>query len=201
MGRSKYLDKNTTGSVENLEKYFALGKHALDWYDDALAFCKELSIAYALPVQVVAAVTAVLSPANTWDHNMAATKLYCEAFGQGQEQPIVGGYGKNRDKAWRILTTQDVTLVSGIKVTSFYRNIMGYHHDVTVDRHAIRAWLGQESDFNGNGAQFPDSVYERCVDDYRELAQSHDLNPAQAQAAVWVGYRTVKQNRKRVNNG
>ena len=190
-----YMDKHTQGSVENLRKYFMLGRHALGWYHDAYALCVELSAKYNISVVVIAALIAVLSPSIRWDYNMVAAKIYLDAFTTGKPQPSVSGYSRNRNKAWLILQTGDVTLVSGLKVLAFFRCIMGFYHDVVVDRHAIRAWLGIE-DANGS-IKFPKCVNERCADDYRTLANEEGVTPAAAQAAVWVGYKeSMAANRK-----
>ena len=58
--------------------------------------------------------------------------------GRSWDRPTCSTYGPNVEKADAILRTGDLSILSGPKVTAYFRNIMGEWQHVTLDRHAVR---------------------------------------------------------------
>jgi hypothetical protein len=168
-----------------------------DWYEDvAQTDCRKIARITGLPLELVAATMAVLSPGPKYAQNMADTVAMCSwasmgAFGERNNPlPVVTTYGANRDKAAAMLDyyvmTGDVDTdhVSGPKVTAFLRNIMGAWGEVTLDRHAVRP-------ISKSGKDMPTGKAERARMEsaYRKAAAKRGLQPAQFQAVVWCAVR------------
>jgi hypothetical protein len=110
------------------------------WYADARAWCATVAAEYALSTREVAAVVAALSPRNPWKRNLVDARTLIEAYRGGAEvhEVRVGGFPKNKLKAWTILETRTPELVnSSPKTRAFVDNIADEESQlVTVDVHA-----------------------------------------------------------------
>lgn len=181
-----YLPAGTVGKIVYLRLFYHLGKHKRHWYQKAQEFVEETAKLSGLSPEVVAAVVAVISPSVRWDINMAEASKIIHAFVTGGTLPRGAGWKRNREKAWRILQTGDTSLVTGPKVTSFYRNLLGQYDELTLDRHAYKAWLNLRQPGKVQAAA---SVHRLCERDYRLLAEYYGEEVAEVQWKVWEGYR------------
>lgn len=105
------------------------------WYTDQHEVLAEVAEVHHLPLDVVAAIVAVLSPRVSWAVNVkAAVKVITTGSTDN-----ISGFMRNRIKAVKILETGDVGLVSGPKVTPFFNTLLDPEHaEVTVDQWAVR---------------------------------------------------------------
>lgn len=185
-----------SGSMRNIIAVYNLASVAevaegLAWYSQAHDAACLLADRYGVTVETAAAVIAVLSPAVRWSDNVAAaeTVIRMALAGLSANDYTVQGYGQNKRKAHAIASTGDISLVSGEKVTSFYRNIINpLSDDVTVDRHAVKVWLGFG---DGGSVRIAKSAYTRIADDYRAAAKQLGIPVASLQAITWLVYKRI----------
>lgn len=182
--------------VENIKHVYGLATVAeqidgMNWYPTAYMASCELANRYSVPMPVAAAIIAVLSPQMPWKKNVEAaeTVLRMAQAGAAPDDYSVPTYSNNKRKAHAIALSHDTSLVSGEKVTSFWRNICAPEgDDVTVDRHAIKVWAGFA---DGGSVRFPKSIYAKVAADYRQAAAELSLTPAALQAVTWVVYKRI----------
>lgn len=191
---TQYAPKGTVGSELNLFRYYAMAtdeelESGEQWYKDAHVLTKyaahDLDVSHSVFVGVVAAI----SPMRSWDSNIGdAVDLvkYWQDTGETQSCPVFCPVGRKPfETAQRILESGDyVGILSGQKVTSFAHNIL-YPSDpsvVTIDSHAIRAWLGFD---RGSTIKVARSVFLACEADYMQFAANLGMIPCDAQAIVW----------------
>jgi hypothetical protein len=164
---------------------------AAEWYSDVAARdCERIATDSGLPFRTVAAVMAVTSPGPRYATNVVDTAALCawRASGRKDKRPTCSTYGPNVEKAAGILSLaafEDPSfLVTGPKVSSFFRNIMGDWSHVTLDRHAVRPISKAGKDVPANKTE-----RGRMEDAYRKAAAKVGLEPAMFQAVVWVAVR------------
>ena len=87
---------------------------------------------YDVPVYIVVAVIAALSPNNKWSRNVVNADALIGAFvnGDGIDSVKVSTYHKMKQKAWDILAARPSyngakDMLKGQKITSFFMDIMG----------------------------------------------------------------------------
>lgn len=164
-----------------------------DWYADVAGRDVErIATETDLPFSTVAAVLAVTSPGPTYAQNVKDARALCKwsVGGEKGPAPTCATYGANVRKAVEILRSGELSLVTGPKVTAFYRNIMGDWSHVTLDRHAVRPIQKSPRDLDwrkGNTSHTPNSREERkrMVEAYTRAAHRVGIEPAQFQAVVW----------------
>lgn len=161
-------------------------EHGADWYREAHQLAVDLSERHGITVERAAGVIAVLSPLQSWTRNVAdAVRVF--------ETGHYVGLTDKRVKVARLLSGEDVnSVVSGPKVTSFYRNILDPSgDDVTIDRHAHDIADGKRRTENQR-AKAPGLTgmrYARYVDAYRAAARELNIGALELQAIVWVAWR------------
>lgn len=155
----------------------------LDWYRRARAEGRALGRTVSQGVGVIAA----LSPMTAWDTNIDQAKSLAQAHAQGLPMPTSGyGFKRNTAKAWAILEgARPLDTLGGDKVRSFYRNMMGCTHSVTVDRWAVRIALGDPS----HSGQVPSGEYDAMADAFRRVADKLGITARDLQAATWIWIR------------
>lgn len=182
------------GTAPHASKILATFRRATDdqlaagvaWYADAH------SVALALDPQDVhraAGVLAALSPRMPWDRNVL---LAARTYADGQASGTLGG---NCRKAERILNGerwQDV--LGGDKVRAFAATIADPTDPdaVVIDRHAFDVAVGRVTDDATRSVLSRKGVYERFAAEYRKVARTVGLSPAQVQAVCWVVWREEK---------
>jgi len=187
-----------TCHVDNLIAFYNLATSAeriegLYWYNNARMSACDLSAKYKLPFPVCCGVIAILSPGMPWVKNVEYAELVIQMALAGFEPSDykVATYGNNKTKAHKLVLTGDLSLVSGDKVSSFYENILDpMSQAVTVDRHAIKAWLGFQG---GGGVHIPPKLYPRVAEDYRKAAQTIGVTASGFQAVCWVVYKRMSK--------
>lgn len=112
----------------------------LVWYSNVREMCLNMAQTFAVSLKQVAGVLAVLSPNTPWNKNVDYTIAAVEHFRvvdnhMGLFDLGVRTFYGNVEKAYKILTDKDYSLVSGKKVRSFWKNIwnvdsMAITHDV-----------------------------------------------------------------------
>jgi len=154
------------------------------WYPDALEMCNYKAYRYSLSTARVAALVAVTSPRARWSTNISAV----ESILEDSRRPLsarrahYGILGANAAKGARIVSEWDYNyLITGPKVTAFYRAILGDSNSVTVDAIMSRA--------AGYGASVTVKIRRTVEAATREVAHDLGLSPRDAQAAIWVAYR------------
>lgn len=157
------------------------------WYAAAHDRAAALGAQYGCATPVVAAVIAALSPSVAWRQNLeqAAQVLQAVARGRAPAQVGVPAYPVCKERAFAIARTGDVGLLSGPKTTAFFANI-AYPHQagpVTVDRHALRIWLGLDE---RGAVTCSQRTYYAAVSDYIAAAETVGVLPHQVQASTWL---------------
>lgn len=153
----------------------------MSWYLDAQSIALEVGKG---DVKLGAALIAVTSPLQRWEQNVKVARHAAEF---GSPYP---GMKNIMDKVSRLLAGENPDdVVSGQKVTSFYRNIVNpYGQSVTVDRHAFD--IAMATRFNPEGRpSLGKRQYEIISDAYRKAAESLGIVPLELQAVTWVTWR------------
>ena len=133
-----------------------------------------------------AGIIAALSPQCSWDENVARAL----SFADGEH---VGATEDGLRKARRIAAGEDPRAVlGGRKVRSFYRNIGGHAHYVTVDRHAVAIVYGRALSDREIKILERIGAYTIIAAAYRAAARRHGLAPSTLQAITWLAWRRLK---------
>jgi len=163
----------------------------LSWYASAHDYAVILANQHGYTIEQASAVIAALSPQTGWEPNKYCADRVMHLHSQGLpvSQSDSGQTQANTSKALRILDGEDVKTVlaanlpkSGHKVWSFFNNILNPVNDrgVTVDRHAIKAWMTDET-----WSCITPKRYAQIERDYQDVATSLGILPHQAQAIIW----------------
>ncbi len=151
------------------------------WYHNAKSDVEDLAKTFNLPFPVAAAIVAVLSPGNKWNSNLVAA----EKLLKGEEK--INAYPRQAERARNILKKGDTKLVSGPKVTVFFKSLMdpaSVEKDMVLDGHAINIWRGAKE--NLKGLKNP-STKERAqmIQDYNKAAELLGVPVQAVQATTW----------------
>ena len=152
----------------------------MDWYPSAFRFAQQAAGASGLPVENVVAALAHLSPRVRWGRNKT---MLLELLVTGETSGLRG----NIERAKLALESgEPLKTLTGRKVASFARNILGEHDVVTVDRWAAR--LADPSlDVTRSGIS--PKQYDQVERAYVQAARFHEITPADLQAVLWVAAR------------
>lgn len=163
-------------------------REGLVWYMDAHNVARSLASEYNLPVHATAGILAALSPLNGWENNKRKAIQFLAQNGDGTGI----GLSRNVEKCIRIYNGEHPDdVLSGDKVTAFYRTILDPHGDIdpVIDRHAFDIAVGERTDEKRRGALGRKGVYAAFADVYREAAKIAGIGSAQMQAITWVEWR------------
>jgi hypothetical protein len=153
------------------------------WYADAQAEARRLAVTGPAGFGIVraAAVIAVLSANQSWQANVASARRAVRAARNGEDvRAACRTLGDSSQKAARILAGENpADVVSGPKVTVFWRAICGDPDAATIDRWAARAAGYPDQGLSGARAQALWRAYEIASDLVGE-------NPRDFQAVCWV---------------
>lgn len=179
----------------------------LSWYTEAGMLAQRLSDLYGVTHLQAAGVLAAISPKMGWKQNCTVGEAMISAFVSGDDALAVPGAGlpAMRRKALSILklTGDDATdaqtietILSGPKITAFFRNITGSESDVTVDGHAYAVWKGERittTDTPSIGKALRESIARsyRLVSSRSAELCGEALTPSQVQAVTWTTYRRI----------
>lgn len=170
-----------------------------NWYQYAHGHVRQLAERYEIPLEVSAAVCAVLSPNLGWKANLMAAKRVLENWvHEGEPDYVIQkppAYKTNVNKAMKILKTGDVSVVKGPKVTVFYYSLLHpdrVERELVLDGHAINVWRGIKTPLK-NMRQPSKVEREAIIHDYRKVADIVGLTPQQVQAVTWFIWKAVKK--------
>lgn len=159
------------------------------WYPAARVQCEGLASEFCVDLERVVYATAALSPMLKWETNIAATRAVL------QDRRPLAVFSSNVEKAAHILWDSEdwQRHLSGNKVTSFARNILGDVNTVTVD---TWAWRIAEGVLAGSPPNLDKSgLYWLIAEEYRAAAAHVGLLPSELQAITWVTIRRLVTNR------
>lgn len=184
------LNVQPNGGVENIKKvYNEATPEEKDywgkWYHYAQADVQELAATYNVPFLVMAACVAALSPGNKWASNLLAA----DRFFTGN--PKIPAYPNAVAKARQILDAQNPALLTGPKVSVFYRSLVeprALEHDMVLDGHAINIWRGEKRPLKGLGKPTA-AERKQMIDDYHQAAQELGVPVQAVQATTWYIYK------------
>lgn len=169
------------------------------WYARANATAGDYADKYNCSVEQACGVIAALSPGRNWDLNLVDADVFIRAWAagdRGRDLPNVGSYGRrNIQKSARIMQGKPpLDVLGGLKVRAFYSCMIDPSNavDVCVDRHAKSAAYGKrlaERQTVVRKGEFP-----HLAEHYRKLANSVGVLPHQAQAVVWICWRSLRGN-------
>ena len=148
------------------------------WYDEYRRECGAISRRTNVPLRRVVATAAITSPDAQLVSNMAWAMRACESLGDAP----AGRYPNAMQARYRpILRGETAPLegVGGLKVTNFYRAILGDPNAVVLDRWALRA-VGHDRD------TCTPNQYTRYTALYSEAAHAVGETPRDFQAIVWT---------------
>jgi len=165
------------------------------WYDNAQKAAYHIAVKYDVPVYIVVAVIAALSPNNKWSRNVtnAATLIAAFIRGDGIDAVKVSTYHAMKRKAWAILAARPdydgaKTMLKGQKITSFFMDIMG-EFNVTIDGHARNIAYGERVGLTDDRTNIGVREYRALQAAYEEAARRVGLMPYQLQAITWRVWR------------
>ena len=167
----------------------------LVWYDDAQKAAYLIALKYDVPVYIVAAVIAALSPNNKWSRNVVNADALIGAFirGDGLLSVKVSTYNAMKQKAWDILAARPdydgaKRMLKGQKITSFFMDIMG-EFNVTIDGHARNIAYGERVGLTDDRTNIGKKEYRALQAAYEAAAERLGLMPYQLQAITWRVWR------------
>ena len=165
------------------------------WYDNAQTAAHYIAVRYDVPVYLVVAVIAALSPNNKWSRNVRNADALIGAFirGDGIDSVKVSTYHAMKRKAWDILAARPdyetaKKMLKGQKITSFFMDIMG-EFNVTIDGHARNIAYGERVGLTDDRTNIGVREYRGLQAAYEETAQRVGLMPYQLQAITWRVWR------------
>ena len=165
------------------------------WYSQAKREAYHIAMEHGVPVYLVVAVIAALSPNNKWSRNVVNADALIGAFirGDGLLSVKVSTYNKMKQKAWDILAARPdyetaKTMLKGQKITSFFMDIMG-EFNVTIDGHARNIAYGERVGLTDDRTNIGVREYRALQAAYEEAARRVGLMPYQLQAITWRVWR------------
>ena len=176
-----------------------------NWYRQAHRAALDLSGPFACGVITSAGVIAALSPNNKWERNLRDAQVLLDTFktlgAYAASQVRVCTFDTNKAKALAILKLQNptvddvVTVLHGLKISAFYRCILGDSQAVCVDGHAYSIWFGEHITTTKT-PKISARLYAQIADDYRAAAQivsttSQSVTPSELQAITWLTHKRL----------
>jgi hypothetical protein len=165
------------------------------WYSDAKQAAHDIAVKHGVPVYIVVAVIAALSPNNKWSRNVVNADALIGAFvnGDGIDAVRVSTYNKMKQKAWDILAARPdydgaKRMLKGQKITSFFMDIMG-EFNVTIDGHARNIAYDERVGLTDDRTNIGVREYRAIQAAYEEAARRLRLMPYQLQAITWRVWR------------
>ena len=169
-----------SGTVEDLNA-------AYSWYPLANVWCAQHAQAFGIQTFQMCGIVAALSPQLNWNKNKEQALLLCAKIATGQ--PLVGlmAYPANIAKAQRIYNGENPSVVlGGMKVISFYNNLLLNEDYVTIDRHALSiALFGLDPAKSGQTA-VTDKLYKLVRSAYQTVAKHYGVEAYTVQSVTWT---------------
>lgn len=160
--------------------------HAAAWYSRQGSALDALARSTGQAADAVIGAFAALSPQVSWTEQLAHGPEFIRSGGEASHP----GFGRNRDKARRILAGEEPgDVLGGPKVRAFYAALGGDGGAVVVDRHAVRIAVGGELDGSLTARR-----YRLVADAYKDAALRIGMEPADLQAMTWCYYKHTGQS-------
>jgi len=165
-------------------------RNGLNWYTDATQTIASVADEIdGVSMHRLAGVVAILSPMTPWDRNLSVVHSLRDAVAQDYPDEWIFEilsrhtvYNSNARKALRYLKTGDESEISGPKVSAFAENLRGNLDAVTID-----SWMYRiVNRFELESASPTGNALRACKRAVRMCATLHGIEPAEAQAAIWV---------------
>lgn len=157
------------------------------WYHHAKEDVKELADKFGINFPVMAAVVATLSPGNKWSANLLAADRIVQRFKAPELSVKINSYPRQILKATKILETGDIGLVSGPKVSVFFKSLLdpeSVERELVLDTHAINIWRGVKTSIKASS--LPSSTLRaKMVEDYQKAADELGVPVQVVQAITW----------------
>ena len=167
------------------------------WYAEERASLEDFARRHGLTLERAAGAAAAISPGMKWD----AVQSYLAALLVNPRASVPTYSRAFVDRAVACLNGADpATVLSGPKVTAFYKLLAGVDFDaVVIDGHAINIARGEASGIRSmkGAGRVTAARYRRAVAAYREVAEVVGEAPHAVQAATWIHWRNLlDQSRK-----
>ena len=209
MPRATEPRKSVRGFQHSICRWYAKATpaehlHGVQWYNLERGRIADLAARYGVTVDVAAGVTAVLSPMVRWEQNLVEMEYVLlraaggVRFGDAGYRKGHVAFSANIRKAYDIVERGfSAGVVSGRKVTAFYRLLAGPCDAVVLDSIAIMAAVGIDpTPFVSSAdakAYFGRPVALNLIERaYRRAAVALKLRPDQLQAVVWTVWRNER---------
>jgi hypothetical protein len=154
-----------------------------EWYERAHLECKNIASQYGKSYVTVAAMVAVLSPANKWHFNLldCVTLLEAEREGIDPHGVNVHTYNTNKHKAIRIMRDEPhgMSTINGRKVQPFFAALCG------ADAVVIDRWMLRVCGLNSDVFNLTDRRYDILSDVVRQFALELGFSAHSLQAMLW----------------
>jgi len=178
-----------------------IAREGLEWYDQARQDCAMIARCAGFSLEQAVAVTVALSPQMRWERNIYHAMRLLEAARNGLPMPGIPTYRANIEKALKALEMEDPSALfdpeKSPKTWSFYRNILGDPDPVTVDRHMYALW-----EFATGSPVRPSLKYYQIIQEaIRDIAGMIRIQPRQAQAVLWVAWRSSRKELAKAMEG
>lgn len=157
------------------------------WYGEANDIAQLVAKLGGWSVEAGAGIIAALSPQCSWDENIARALAYADGDRPGG---LEDGLGKSDNIAHG---AHPADVLGGRKVRSFYHNIAGHRHHVTVDRHAVAIVFGRSLSDREIKVLERIGSYTIIAAAYRAAARRLGVDPSTLQAITWLAWRRLKQ--------
>jgi len=164
------------------------------WYQSAYAQAKLIAERNNLTVPAVCGIIAVLSPRTPWYQNL----LDAEEVARKGKRALVTSFTPNLAKACKIKSgSSPEDVLGGYKVISFYENLVtaGEVDNPCIDSWMIRAYDRQADDRQCQKVFQAKRRYIALQDAVRRTADDAGMLPGHAQAAIWVTFKRMSQDR------
>jgi hypothetical protein len=164
----------------------AVWRHGLHWYRSANATAEKLAADHDVRPETAARCLAILSPNTLWtDVVQAASGVL-----SGDRAKAISHHGLRRNirkalKAAAIDGPEAGRLVTGPKVSAFYKSIMLQEGAVCVDR-----WMYRPNRVGYRSSTPPKGFHQSATRAVRMLAGEHGTETYQTQAIIWVQLRS-----------
>lgn len=162
-------------------------KEGMSWYENANSFCLYLSNKYSISKEQAASVIAHLSPRNRWERNKIDAEALIAAEKDKRFLVKTATFSKNKYMAIEVLDDKRDSMPKGRKTGSFYQNILGHDHVVTVDSHAYCVAKGVRE----IGPVINKMNYLSIETSYIEAASLLSIKPYQLQACTWLTFKRI----------
>lgn len=167
------------------------------WYREAWDYCNYIAEGTKHTPETVAAVASAISPRLSWGNTVRYLPMVISAYDEGltevREWPIMAVKYGRREVAKEILSGNHTRVYNGLKVESFFRNIVGDVEPVTVDSWAVK--VAHDDLYIGDGPSPASYIDYRCA--YQHAAHEADVVPSTMQATTWIHYRNSVTGRVR----